>query len=91
MHVKAMHVRIGGAKRRSLWLRHADAFQETHFGQSPPLSVHIVLDHQQVGTKLIWLQNVEAFCILTCMPKNKPFAFPLTNSCFIWVPPEEGR
>lgn len=91
MHVKAMHVRIGGAKRRSLWLRHADAFQETHFGQSPPLSVHIVLDHQKVGTKLIWLQNVEAFCILTCMPKNKPFAFPLTNSWFIWVPPEEGR
>lgn len=71
MHVKAMHVRTGEAKRGSLWLRHADAFQETHFGQSPPLSVHIVLDHQRVRTKPIWLQNVEAsFCILTSMPKK---------------------
>lgn len=69
--VKAVHVRIGEEKRRNLWIRRADVLQKSHFRHSPPLSVHTVLDHQWVRPKLIWLQNVEAFCIFTRIPKKQ--------------------
>lgn len=76
-YVKATRVGIRNAKRGSLWFGHAVAQKASHFGQSPPLSVHIVLYHQRARTKLVWLQDVKpSAASLVGLKIGSPLPFP---------------